>query len=123
MTAPAPTPAIPAAALAVIRAALDDYRLTVPATRGTAAGQVHRIAEYLDSSGYTIRQTGARPAGRRGDIEPTALAALRMALQIYAVLTPPELATPHDQTEYLAREMTAAGWSITPDTRTRSAAA
>ncbi|MFJ3949016.1 hypothetical protein ACIPXV_02955 [Streptomyces libani] len=115
--------AIPPAAAAVIRAALDDYRLTVPPTEGSAAGQVHRIAEYLVSSGYNIRQTGARQTGRRGDIEPPALAAVRMALQIYAVLTPPELATPQDQTDYLAREMTAAGWSITPDTRTRSAAA
>lgn len=121
MTAPAP--AIPDAALAVIRAALDDYRLTVPTHQARTAGRVHRIAEYLVSTGYTIRQTCARPTGRRGDIEPAALAALRMALQIYGVITPPELATPHDQTEYVAREMTAAGWSITPDTHTRSAAA
>ncbi|MGA5635032.1 hypothetical protein [Streptomyces lydicamycinicus] len=115
--------AIPPAAAAVIRAALDDYRLTVPPGRTTAAGQVHRIAEYLAASGFTICETGTCPTGRPGDIEPAALAALRMALQIYAVLTPPELATPHDQTEYAAREMTAAGWHVIPDTRTRSAAA
>ncbi|MEU9498210.1 hypothetical protein [Streptomyces sp. NPDC048196] len=115
--------AIPPAAAAVIRAALDDYRLTVPPTRGTAAGQVHRIAQYLAASGYTIRQTSTRLVGRAGDIDPAALAALRMALQIYAVLTPPELATPQAATEYIAAEMTEAGWSITPDTRTRSAAA
>lgn len=115
--------AIPPAAAAVIRAALDDYRLTVPPAEGSAAGQVHHITEYLVSSGYTIRQTSTRPTGRRGDNEPAALAALRMALQIYAVLTPPELATPQDATEYVAAEMTKAGWHVVPDTRTRSAAA
>lgn len=115
--------AIPPAAAAVIRAALDDYRLTIPPTPGTEASRAHHIAQYLVTSGYTIRQTNARPAGRRGDIEPAALAALRMALQIYAVLTPPELATSQDATEYVAAEMTEAGWHVVPDTRTRSAAA
>ncbi|WP_411140280.1 hypothetical protein [Streptomyces sp. x-80] len=113
---------ISAAALAVIRAALDDYRLTVPPTAGTPIAQVRRIAEYLMSNGYTIRQTDGHATECPGDIDPAALAALGMALQVYRVITPPDLATPADQTEYIAREMTAAGWLIVPDIRTRSAA-
>ncbi|KUH38411.1 MULTISPECIES: hypothetical protein [Streptomyces] len=44
----------PPAAMAVITAALDDYRLTTPPTQQTPDGAAHRIAEYLRSSGYAI---------------------------------------------------------------------
>ncbi|WP_275462094.1 hypothetical protein [Streptomyces noursei] len=115
--------AVPPAAAAVIRAALDDYHLTVTPTEDSPARQAHRITEYLVSSGYTLRQTNTRPTGRAGDFGPAAVAALRMALQGYAVLTPPELGTAQDQTVYVTTQLTAAGWSITPVTRTRSATA
>jgi hypothetical protein len=46
---------IPAAAVAVIAAALDDYRLTTPADRQTPHGAAQRAAEYLASSGWDIR--------------------------------------------------------------------
>ncbi|WP_086711198.1 hypothetical protein [Streptomyces antimycoticus] len=47
--------AIPPAALAVIRAAAEDYRLITPAEETTPAGVASRIAQYLISSGYEIR--------------------------------------------------------------------
>ncbi len=46
---------IPAAAVAVIAAALDDYRLTTPADTQTPHGAAERAAEYLASSGWDIR--------------------------------------------------------------------
>jgi hypothetical protein len=45
---------IPAAAVAVIAAALDDYRLTTPAAVQTPHGAAQRAAEYLASSGWAI---------------------------------------------------------------------
>lgn len=46
--------AIPAAAIAVIAAALDDYRLTTPAAIQTPRGAAERAAEYLISSGWGL---------------------------------------------------------------------
>lgn len=48
------TQPIPPAAVAVIEAALDDYRLQTPADQQTPEGAAHRVAEYLLSSGYAI---------------------------------------------------------------------
>ncbi|GGW41137.1 RRQRL motif-containing zinc-binding protein [Streptomyces xantholiticus] len=45
---------IPDAAVAVIAAALDDYRLTTPHDQQTPHGAAERAAEYLLSSGYRI---------------------------------------------------------------------
>ncbi|MEU8723552.1 hypothetical protein [Streptomyces antimycoticus] len=50
---------IPPAALAVMRAAAEDYRLITPADQTTPAGIAARIAEYLISSGYEIRPAPA----------------------------------------------------------------
>lgn len=47
-------PAIPDAAVAVMAAALDDYRLTTPAHRQTPHGAAERAAEYLASSGWGL---------------------------------------------------------------------
>lgn len=46
---------IPAAAIAIITAALDDYRLTTPPDQQTPAGAADRTAEYLLTAGYDIR--------------------------------------------------------------------
>lgn len=46
---------IPPAAVAVIAAALDDYRLTTPTDRQTPHGAAQQAAEYLLSSGWDIR--------------------------------------------------------------------
>ncbi|MEU9792922.1 hypothetical protein AB0E27_20230 [Streptomyces sparsogenes] len=46
---------IPPAALAVMRAGAEEYRLTTPATEATPAGVAERIAEYLASEGYAVR--------------------------------------------------------------------
>lgn len=53
---------ISAAAIAVIEAALDDYRLTTPPDQQTPAGAADRAAEYLLSSGYAIRPDHATAA-------------------------------------------------------------
>ncbi|MGP3752176.1 hypothetical protein [Streptomyces sp. IBSNAI001] len=45
----------PPAARAVIEAAIDDYRLIVPAEQQTPADLTDRIGQYLLSSGYMIR--------------------------------------------------------------------
>jgi hypothetical protein len=45
---------IPAAATAVIAAALDDYRLTTPTDRQTPRGAAERAVEQLLSSGWAI---------------------------------------------------------------------
>ncbi|MEU3282945.1 hypothetical protein [Streptomyces antibioticus] len=47
--------AIPAAAVAVIAAALDDYRHTTPDHQQTPHGAAERAAEFLLSSGWDIR--------------------------------------------------------------------
>lgn len=46
--------AIPAAAIAVIAAAYDDYRITTPADRQTPRGAAERAAEYLISEGWGL---------------------------------------------------------------------
>lgn len=57
---------IPAAALAAIRAALDDYRLTTPPDQATPAGQAQQIGMYLASMGYAITpDTSVRAPGPR----------------------------------------------------------
>ncbi|MET7933453.1 hypothetical protein [Streptomyces sp. NPDC005322] len=53
------TPPIPPAALALMRAAAEDYRLITPAEETTPAGIAARIAQYLVSNGYEIRPTAA----------------------------------------------------------------
>lgn len=45
---------IPPAAIAVIAAALDDYRLTTPTHQQTPHAAAERAAEYLTASGYAI---------------------------------------------------------------------
>lgn len=45
---------VPPAALAIIRAALDDYLLTTRPSHATSDGQTAQIAQYLTSNGYTI---------------------------------------------------------------------
>ncbi|MBT2505129.1 hypothetical protein J7I98_04300 [Streptomyces sp. ISL-98] len=45
---------IPLAAIAVIAAALDDYRLTTPEATATPHGAAERAAKYLIASGYAI---------------------------------------------------------------------
>ena len=45
------------AAIAVMAAAAEDYRLTTPPDQATPAGVAERIAEYLLSSGYAIAPT------------------------------------------------------------------
>jgi hypothetical protein len=46
--------AIPDAAVAVIAAALDDYRLTTPPGQRTPRGAAERAAEYLLGSGWGL---------------------------------------------------------------------
>jgi hypothetical protein len=46
--------AIPAAAIAVIAAALDDYRLTTPTHRQTPRGAAEQAAQYLLTSGWGL---------------------------------------------------------------------
>ena len=45
---------IPDAAIALIAAALDDYRLTTPPTQQTPRGAAERAAQYLTSSGWGL---------------------------------------------------------------------
>lgn len=45
---------MPAAAIAVIAAALDDYRLTTPALEQTPHGAAQRAAECLLGAGWTV---------------------------------------------------------------------
>ncbi|MDX5568464.1 hypothetical protein PYK79_41415, partial [Streptomyces sp. ID05-04B] len=45
---------IPAAAVAVIAAALDDYRLTTPQHSQTPHGAAERAGEYLATSGWGL---------------------------------------------------------------------
>jgi hypothetical protein len=47
-------PAIPDAAIAVIAAALDDYRITTPASRQNPRGAAEQAAEYLMSFGWGL---------------------------------------------------------------------
>jgi hypothetical protein len=56
--------AIPAAAIAVIAAALDDYRHTTPVYQQTPRGAAERAAEYLLSSGWGLHVPRNDPAPR-----------------------------------------------------------
>jgi hypothetical protein len=55
---------IPDAAIAVIAAALDDYRLTTPARVQTPRGAAERAAEYLTSSGWGLHVPRTQPQPR-----------------------------------------------------------
>lgn len=55
---------IPDAAVAVIAAALDDYRLTTPARIQTPHGAAQLAAEYLISSGWGLYVPRSAPAPR-----------------------------------------------------------
>lgn len=57
--------AIPDAAIAVIAAALDDYRLTTPTNRQTPRGAAERAAEYLVGSGWGLYVPGSAATKRR----------------------------------------------------------
>jgi len=52
----------PPAAIAIINAAIDDYRLIVPPEQQTPADLTDRIGQYLLSSGYVIRPDVREPA-------------------------------------------------------------
>jgi len=52
----------PPGAIAVINAAIDDYRLTTPPEQQTPADLTDRIGQYLLSSGYLIRPDVREPA-------------------------------------------------------------
>jgi hypothetical protein len=56
--------AIPAAAIAVIAAAYDDYRLTTPTHHQTPRGAAERGAEYLTSSGWGLHIPRTEPQPR-----------------------------------------------------------
>lgn len=116
--------AIPAAARAVILAALDDYRMNTPSTEAKPAAAAHRVVEFLASSGYTARRHGDRPRPYWDRAFPSEAAIeIRDALALHCLLVDPLHATPASQAERIAIDLTAAGWLIVPDTRTRSAAA
>lgn len=57
-------PAIPDAAIAVIAAALDDYRLTTPIGQQNPRGAAERAAEYLLSSGWGLHVPTTYPTPR-----------------------------------------------------------
>jgi hypothetical protein len=57
--------AIPDAAVAVITAALDDYRLTTTPAERTPRGAAARVAECLTSSGWGLTTTRTQPAAPR----------------------------------------------------------
>ncbi|WP_159103698.1 hypothetical protein [Streptomyces anulatus] len=52
-------------ALAVMEAAIDDYRCETPTDQQTPAGLADRITEYLTSSGYTLHPMVTVPADPR----------------------------------------------------------
>lgn len=56
--------AIPDAAVAVIAAALDDYRLTTPAGQQTPRGAAECVAEYLLSFGWGLHVPTTYPPPR-----------------------------------------------------------
>jgi len=55
---------IPDAAIAVIAAALDDYRLTTPPGQRTPRGAAERAAEYLITSGWGLCIPRTQPQPR-----------------------------------------------------------
>ncbi|MFG2400732.1 hypothetical protein [Streptomyces lydicus] len=118
------TIAIPAAVRAVILAALDDYRMNIPPTEAKPGAAAHRVVEYLASSGYTARQPGEKPRPSWDRAFPTEAAIeIRDALALHCLLVDPLQDNPASQAERIATDLTAAGWLIVPNTRTRSAAA
>lgn len=56
---------IPPAAVAVIAAALDDYRLTTPQHAQTPRGAAERAAEYLLTSGWGLYVPGSQQTRER----------------------------------------------------------
>ena len=56
--------AIPAAAIAVIAAAYEDYRLTTPAHQQTPHGAAQQAAQYLTSSGWGLHVPHTQPRPR-----------------------------------------------------------
>ncbi|MCK1813301.1 hypothetical protein MTQ13_03265 [Streptomyces sp. XM4011] len=67
MTAP-----IPAAAIAVMAAAADDYRLVTPREEQHPRGLAQTVATYLLSSGYEVRPAEDLPSGAWGGPLPAA---------------------------------------------------
>ncbi|MGW0984321.1 hypothetical protein ACWD33_26300 [Streptomyces xiamenensis] len=67
MTAP-----IPAAALAVMAAAADDYRVATPRDEQHPAGLAQTVATYLLSAGYEVRPMEDLPSGGWGGPLPAA---------------------------------------------------
>ncbi|MFB7899893.1 hypothetical protein ACFC1B_26595 [Streptomyces xiamenensis] len=67
MTAP-----IPAAALAVMAAAADDYRVATPRDEQHPAGLAQTVATYLLSAGYEVRPAEDLPSGAWGGPLPAA---------------------------------------------------
>ncbi|MFE2794612.1 hypothetical protein ACFXEF_18880 [Brevibacterium sediminis] len=67
MTAP-----IPAAALRVIAAAADDYRVVTPRDERHPAGLAQTVATYMLSSGYEVRPAEDLPSGAWGGPLPAA---------------------------------------------------
>ncbi|MFG2826068.1 hypothetical protein ACGFWI_01070 [Streptomyces sp. NPDC048434] len=115
--------AIPAAARAIVLAALDDYRMNTPPTDAKPAAAAHRVVEYLASSGYTARKRGDRPRPYWDRAFPSEAAIeIRDALGVHCLLVDPQHATPASQTDRIVSDLTAAGWLIVPNARTRSAA-
>ncbi|MER5750667.1 hypothetical protein [Streptomyces sp. NPDC002088] len=55
---------IPAAAIAVIAAALDDYRLATPTHQQTPRAAAERAAEYLMTSGWGLHVPRPEPQPR-----------------------------------------------------------
>ncbi|MFG2225354.1 hypothetical protein [Streptomyces sp. NPDC048644] len=112
---------IPAAALAIIRAALDDYRLTTPTTAATPAGAADRIVEYLASSGYTARRPDARRPWDR-TFPSAAAEEIRAALTLHTLLIAPHHSTPATAAARITAELDADDWHIVPNTRIHNAA-
>ena len=79
----------PPAAVAVITAALDDYRLTTPPEQQTPDGAARRIAEYLRGSGYAItpQPSTGEPAPRPCPTPTKHRYATREAAQLVAART------------------------------------
>ncbi|MFD6414010.1 hypothetical protein [Nocardia asteroides] len=66
------TTPIPAAALRVIAAAADDYRVVTPRDERHPAGLAQTVATYLLSSGYEVRPAEDLPSGAWGGPLPAA---------------------------------------------------
>ena len=65
---------IPPAAIAVIAAALDDYRLTTPTHQQPPRGAAEQAAQYLTSSGWGLHIPRTEPAPRTRAACPTCTA-------------------------------------------------